>query len=159
MKVALDTNVVHQALHNSAGASHAILQMIRAGDVQMAISVPVFEEYRDVLHRPNTLQKMGRSREDMQKILDFIALVGVVAPIDCLWRPNLQDEAGNKFVELAVASGSEFLITRNVRYTIDTEHTFDSFRITTPSDFLKTWRKRHAKREEEHPDHTRPRGS
>ena len=120
--------------------------MIRAGDVQIAISVPVFEEYRDVLHRPKTIKETGRSREDIEKVLDFIALVGVATPIDYLWRPNLKDEADNMFVELAWASGSEYLITRNVRdYTIDNELILDSFSITIPSDFLKVWRRSHGK--------------
>ena len=144
MKITLDTNIIYQALYSSVGASHAILQMIRAGEVQIAISVPVFEEYRDVLFRAKTIKETGRSREDMEKVLDFIALVGVATPIDYLWRPNLRDEADNMFVELALASGSEYLITRNVRdYTIDNELLLDSFTITIPSDFLKIWRRRH----------------
>ncbi len=146
MKITLDTNIIYQALYSSAGASHAILQMIRTGEVQIAISVPVFEEYRDVLFRPKTLKNTGRSREDMEKVLDFIALVGVATPIDYLWRPNLRDEADNMFVELALASGSEYLITQNVRdYTIDNELILDSFSIIIPSDFLEIWRRRHGK--------------
>ena len=146
MKITLDTNIIYQALYSSAGASHAILQMIRTGEVQIAISVPVFEEYRDVLFRPKTLKNTGRSREDMEKVLDFIALVGVATPIDYLWRPNLRDEADNMFVELALASGSEYLITQNVRdYTIDNELILDSFSIIISSDFLEIWRRRHGK--------------
>lgn len=146
VKVTIDTNIIYQALYSSAGASHAILQMIRSGEVQIAISVPVFEEYRDVLYRPKTIKETGRSREDMEKVLDFIALVGVATPINYLWRPNLRDEADNMFVELALASGSEYLITRNVRdYTVDNELILDSFSITTPSDFLEAWRRRHGK--------------
>ena len=146
MKITLDTNIIYQALYSSAGASHAILQMIRTGEVQIAISVPVFEEYRDVLFRPKTLKNTGRSREDMEKVLDFIALVGVATPIDYLWRPNLRNEADNMFVELALASGSEYIITQNVRdYTIDNELILDSFSIIISSDFLEIWRRRHGK--------------
>ena len=146
MKVTLDTNIIYQALHSSVGTSHAILQLISAGEVQLSLSVPVFEEYRDVLYRPKTIKETGLSREDMEKVLDFIALVGVATPIDYLWRPNLKDESDNMFVELALASGSEYLITRNVRhYTIDNELILDSFGIIIPSDFLQEWRARHGK--------------
>jgi len=146
VKVTLDTNIIYQALYSSAGASHAILQLIRAGDLQMALSVPVFEEYRAVLYRPKTIRETGRSREDMEEVLDFIALVGVATPIDYLWRPNLRDEADNMFVELALASGSEYLITQDVRdYTVASELMFDAFRVATPADFLKAWRREHGK--------------
>jgi putative PIN family toxin of toxin-antitoxin system len=146
VKVTLDTNIIFQAINSSAGASHAILQMVRNGDVQMAISVPVFEEYRDVLYRPKTIKETGFTREDMEKILDFIALVGITTPIDYLWRPNLRDEADNMFVELALASGSEYLITSNIRdFTIGNDLILDSFAIATPSDFLKAWRGKYGK--------------
>lgn len=146
VRITLDTNIIFQALYSSAGASHAILQMIRTGEIQLAVSVPVFEEYRDVLSRPSTTKKTGNSREEMEKVLDFIALVGIATPIDYLWRPNLRDEADNMFVELAFASGSEYLITQNVRdYTIDNELILDAFTVITPSEFLKTWSRRHGK--------------
>ena len=115
--------------------------MVRRGDLQLALSVPVFEEYRDVLFRPSTRKETGFSIVDMEAVLDFVALVGIATPIDFLWRPNLRDEADNLFVELAVASGSEYLITRNIRdYTVGNQLTFDSFRVVNPSDFLSHWR-------------------
>jgi hypothetical protein len=50
------------------------------------------------------------------------------------------------FVELALASGSEFLITRNGRhYSIGNSLLFDSFTVVTPAEFLTQWRKIHAK--------------
>jgi putative PIN family toxin of toxin-antitoxin system len=144
VKVTLDTNVLFQALYSSAGASHEILKLIRTGEIQIAISVPVFEEYRDVLCRPSTIQKTGLSSEELETVLEFFALVGFATPIDYLWRPNLRDEADNMFVELALASGSEYLITQNVRdYTVDNELLFESFTVTTPSDFLREWRGKH----------------
>ena len=146
MKVTLDTNIIYQALHSNAGASHAILQMIRATEIQIAISVPVFEEYRDVLCRPKTLKELRLSREDIERVLEFIAMVAVATPVGYLWRPNLKDEADNMFVELAFASGSEYLVARNIRdYTIDNELLFDSFSIASPPEFLMVWRERHGK--------------
>ncbi len=58
----------------------------------MALSVTVFEEYREVLYRPKTLKETGFSRKDMEKVLEFIAFIGVGKPIDYLWRPNLKGE-------------------------------------------------------------------
>ena len=146
MKITLDTNIIYQALYSNAGASYAILKMIRASEIQIAISVPVFEEYRDVLCRPKTPRELGLSRENIERVLDFIVMVGVATPISYLWRLNLKDEAANMFVELAFASGSEYLVTRNIRdYTIDNELMLDSFSIATTSEFLEALRGRHGK--------------
>ena len=56
MKVEVDTNILYQALRSRTGASHAILQLVRTGELQLAISVPVFEEYKEVLLRPSVLR-------------------------------------------------------------------------------------------------------
>ncbi len=144
MRVTLDTNILYQALRSRTGASHGILQLVRAGDLQLAISVPVFEEYRGVLLRPSVLKETGLDHSDVEAVLDFIALAGVPTPIDFLWRPNLTDETDNMFVELAVASGSQYLITRNRRhYSIGTTLLFDSFAVVTPAEFLAQWRIHH----------------
>jgi putative PIN family toxin of toxin-antitoxin system len=142
--VTVDTNILYQALYSSTGASHAILQLVRGGDLQLALSVPVFEEYRDLLLRPRVLRETGLSLADVESVLEFVALVGVPTPIDFLWRPNLRDESDNMFVELAVASGSQYLITRNRRhYSVGTSLRFDSFKVVTSAEFLSQWRKQH----------------
>jgi len=142
MKITLDTNVLYQALYGSAGSSHAILQLIRTGELQLALSVPVFEEYQDVLHRRKTRKELGLSAAEVQTVLDFVAFVGIQTSADFLWRPNLRDEGDNMFIELAQASGSDYLITSNIRdFTVASELKFDSFLVVTPKDFMIAWRK------------------
>jgi len=97
-----------------------------------------------VLTRPQVRRASGLSELDIDAILEFIALAGIPTPIDFLWRPNLKDESDNMFVELAVASGSEYLITRNRRhYSIGSALRFDAFNVVTPAEFLAQWRKIH----------------
>jgi predicted nucleic acid-binding protein len=52
-------------------------------------------------------------------------------------RPNLPDEADNHLVELAVAGGAEFIVTRNLRHLEDMELRFPQLRIASPEAFLK----------------------
>ena len=47
--------------------------MVRDGGLELALSVPVFEEYRQVLLRPQTLRETGRLRAEMETVLDFLA--------------------------------------------------------------------------------------
>ena len=49
--ITLDTNLLYQAVRSKSGGSHAILQEVRGGKIQMALSVPLFLEYEDVLTR------------------------------------------------------------------------------------------------------------
>ena len=144
MKVTLDTTVLYQALHSNNGASHQILKLIRLGKIQICISVPVFEEYQDVLLRKKSLEAFELKKKDIIAVLDFIIFVGMPTPIHYLWRPNLRDEKDNIFVELAFSSNSKYLITSNIKdFEIDHELLFDSFSIITPSEFIKLWRKKY----------------
>ena len=135
--------MLYQAIRDSAGASHYILQLIRSRQLEMAISVPVFLEYRDVLLRPSTLVDLGLSQNDIEAVLRLIAYIAKPFPVRFLMRPNLIDESDNMFVDLAFASNSRFLITNNISdFTRNAELRFD-FVVTTPGLFVKQWREHH----------------
>ena len=142
----VDTNVLFEALYSSRGASYQILRLIRRGELVMAISVPVFQEYRDVLSRQTSKSQLGLDEDSIEVILQFIAMVGRPTNISYAWRPNLRDEADNMIIELALASRSEYLITRNIRdFTVEADLKNDDLRIVTPGEFIQEWRKSHGK--------------
>ena len=95
MRVVLDTCILFQALFSSSGASHQIVKMLRNGELELAISVPVFEEYKDVLQRKESLKLFELTKDDVIEVLDFIALAGVGIDVHFLMRPNLRDENDN----------------------------------------------------------------
>jgi len=141
--VTLDTNVLFMALYSQKGASFQILQELRKGNLQLALSVPVFKEYEDVLTRKTTLDELQLAKSDVASILDTLAFLGFPFDIHFLMRPNLRDEADNMFVDLAFASSSEYLVTSNKRdFEISTDLRIDSFRIATPKEFLIEWRRK-----------------
>jgi len=145
MKVVVDTSVLYQAMYSDSGASHAIFNLIRLGNLKLSLSIPVFEEYCDVLLRKESLKQFELAQEDIKIILDFIALIGVKTDIRFLLRPNLRDENDNIFMELAFASDSRFIITKNVRdFTYMPELKLDEIQIVTPAEFMERWRKYYA---------------
>lgn len=145
MKVVIDTSVLYQAMYSDSGASHAILKLVRTGELKLALSIPVFEEYCDVLLREGSLQQFELIYEDVQKVLDFIAFIGVKTDIRFLLRPNLRDENDNIFMELAFASDAKFIITKNIRdFTYNPELKLDEIQIVTPAEFMERWRKYYA---------------
>ncbi|TAL37009.1 MAG: putative toxin-antitoxin system toxin component, PIN family [Spirochaetes bacterium] len=143
MRVTIDTNVMYQALRSTSGASHFILTLVRNNKLALALSIPVFNEYRKVLSRPPSLDDLGLSKSDIEKVLRFIAYIGKPCSTYFLFRPNLQDESDNIFVELSIASNSDYLITSNTRdFTVKADLKFDDLHVITPAEFVKLWRER-----------------
>ncbi|MCK5131940.1 MAG: putative toxin-antitoxin system toxin component, PIN family [Candidatus Sabulitectum sp.] len=141
MIITLDTNIMYQALRSSGGASFYILQLVRRGRFQIAISNPTFHEYEDVLMRPQSLKKFDLDREDVIKFLRYIAFIGEKFDPRFLFRPNLKDEDDNMFVELAVTSNSKYLVTSNTKDFQHTDLIFKDFQLITPAEFVKEWRR------------------
>lgn len=144
MRITLDTNVLYQALRDSGGASHRILRLIGARRLVLALSVPVYLEYRAVLTRPGSLADLGRTADEIEAVLRFIAHIGRPTAIHFLLRPNLTDEGDNMFVELAFASNSRFLVTSNTaHFAGQTDLRIDSFEVVTPAQLARRWRHDH----------------
>ena len=144
--VVIDTNALYQAFRNKDGASHYIFRLIRERKLRMAISVPVFTEYQDVITREKTRKDLSLSKADSNSILEFIAYIGIPYATHFSFRPNLRDENDNIFVELAVASNANFVITNNIKdFTLGNELKFQDVKVTTLSDFARIWRKKYEK--------------
>jgi putative PIN family toxin of toxin-antitoxin system len=140
MLLTVDTNVLFMGLYSSKGASFRILEFIRQGHVQLALSVPVFTEYQDVLRRPSSLKTLELSTQDVENFLDGLSLLAFPFDIHYLMRPNLQDENDNMFVDLAFASSSDFLVTANIRdFSKGNQLKFDGFKVVTPKELVSAW--------------------
>lgn len=140
MLLTLDTNILFQTLNSSSGASNWILQQVRKGNFQIALSVSVFKEYQAVLTKEKSLESFGMEISDVKKFLRFIAFVCTPFKIYYRLRPNLKDENDNLFVELAVTSQSEFLVTSNIKDFKNPDLKFDNLKIIEPSEFVKNWK-------------------
>ncbi|MBI5308569.1 MAG: putative toxin-antitoxin system toxin component, PIN family [Planctomycetes bacterium] len=134
MIVTIDTNIIYQSIRSSSGASHKIVQMVRHGEIRLALS-------NAVLLRQSSLEAFKLSNDDVLKVLRLIAFVSDKFAPSFLFRPNLKDEDDNIFVELAVVSQSNYLITNNLKDYRNSELKFNCFKVITPSDFLRKWRK------------------
>jgi len=141
MVITVDTNVIFQGLCSNIGASNKILKLLSNNKIQLALSVPVFIEYCDVLKRKSTLALTGLSESNIDAILDFLAYVGLEHRISFLYGPNLSDEADNKFIELSLASQSSFLVTSNVKhYVMNSDLRLYGLQVVTPGEFMRYWR-------------------
>lgn len=110
----------------------------------MAVSLAVFQEYRDLLSREDVRKQLALGPQDIETLLQFIATVARPTSIRYAWRPNLRDENDNMVMELALAGGSEYLITRNTRdFLLNTDLSNEEVTVVTPAEFLSIWRNRY----------------
>lgn len=128
----LDTSVLVAAWRSRRGASYALLTRLRAGDFEIAVSVPLVVEYEAVLLRH--LQGGSLSTQDVEAFVDYLCLVARKQDIFFLWRPFLRDPDDDMLVELAVAAECTGIVTHNVRDFAGVERL--GFRVFTPAEFL-----------------------
>jgi putative PIN family toxin of toxin-antitoxin system len=109
--VVLDTNVLVSACWTPGGLEERVLRMVLDGRLQIAVTAPVWEEYRDVLSRP----KLASIHEKAAALLSRLESMAIRVASG----PRLSaagDEDDNRFLECAVAAGATFLITGNLKH-------------------------------------------
>ena len=113
MRVVLDTNVLYAGLYSSKGASYKVLQMIDEDKLKPVISITLLFEYEDILKRNQGV--LGLSSLEIEKILDYFCMQSEHQKIYFLWRPFLPDPKDDHLLELAIASGTKFIVTHNTK--------------------------------------------
>lgn len=132
-KIVIDTNVIVSALKSRNGFSFKLLSIIDDKRFKVFISVPVLLEYEDSLKRDRTKIKLNKN--DIDAILDYICFISEKREIFFLWRPYLRDLKDDMFLELAVESDSDYIITFNKKDYEGVEKF--NIKILTPKEFLK----------------------
>lgn len=97
----------------------------------------LFNEYEDVFGRKVLFTNCKLSGAERIELMDVFCSSCEWTPVYYLWRPNLPDEDDNHLVELAVAGGAEFIVTRDLRHLKCMELLFPQVRIAAPETFLK----------------------
>jgi putative PIN family toxin of toxin-antitoxin system len=114
MRVILDTNVLVSALRSDMGASYAIVSQLPSERFQMALTVPLYLQYQDVLTRPEHMTGTS-TRDEILNFLRYLCSIAHQQRVFFLWRPWLKDPKDDMVLEAAVASQSRYVITHNLR--------------------------------------------
>ncbi len=109
MRVVLDTNVLVSGLLSPFGLPGEIVRMVSAGVIRLCVDARLLAEYEQVLLRP----RFGLDPDAVAALLDYIDVTSdKVASVPLGDRlPDPDDEA---FLEVAVASGADYLATGNL---------------------------------------------
>ena len=136
MKAVIDTNVFIGACLGH-GACHAVIAACLEEKLTPLMGVALLSEYEDVLSRTNLFVRSRLTAGERDELLDIYLAVCRWTRIYYGWRPNLRDEGDNHLVELAVAGGANFIVTRNLRDVSRMELMFPDLKVVFPETLLK----------------------
>ena len=88
--------------------------MLPSTQFEIALSVALYTEWQSVLMRSEHLP-LGASAENASGLLRYLASIAHLQDVHFLWRPFLRDPDDDMVLECAVASGSQFIITHNIK--------------------------------------------
>jgi putative PIN family toxin of toxin-antitoxin system len=133
VRVILDTSVLVAALRSRRGASFRLIELLREGAFEIAVSVPLAVEYEAVLARHAA--SLGLRRADVMTIVDYLCNVGKRQSIHFLWRPRLRDPDDEFVLEAAIAARCQGIVTHNVRDFVAAERL--GLKVFRPDQFLR----------------------
>lgn len=114
MRFVLDTSVLVAALRSPRGASQQLLRQLPWARATPALSVALYMDWQAVLMRPEH-RPPGVTDMQMMGFLRYLASLSHLQDVHYLWRPFLRDPDDDMVLELAVASGSRYIVTHNVK--------------------------------------------
>lgn len=110
-KVIIDTSVLISGLYSSKGAAFKLLEIIGHPDLKIFISTSLALEYESVAKRETESYWLDAILLD--SFIDFICSNSSETVIYYNWRPFLSDPNDDFILELAVASGANWIVTYN----------------------------------------------
>jgi predicted nucleic acid-binding protein len=132
----IDTNVLVSACLGS-GPANEVVRACLQGRCRPVIGAALLSEYEDVFGRDGWARKSALSVDERGELLDIFLAACSWTRVYYGWRPNLPDEADNHLIELAIASGAHFIVSRNLKDITRGELRFAQFKVCDPLSFLK----------------------
>jgi putative PIN family toxin of toxin-antitoxin system len=129
LKIVLDTNVLVSGILSPNGPPAAVLRALLTERVTLCFDERIVSEYRDVLTRT----RFAFDRELVEELIGFLESAGsptLATPL----AVTLPDPWDQMFVEVAVSSNADCLVTGNLRHFPETARA--GVRVVSPREFL-----------------------
>jgi putative PIN family toxin of toxin-antitoxin system len=135
LRIVLDTNVLVSGLLSESGPPGQLVSLIPEALFVPCFDVRILAEYREVLGRPHlgiTPNRVERLMTDLEE--EGEAVVGHPLP------GRLPDPSDEPFLEVAVATRADFLVTGNLRHFPQSLR--HGIAVVSPREFLDSLRRR-----------------
>ena len=139
MRIVLDTSGLVSAIRSSNGAAAEIVRLAVLGKLTLLMDYKLACEYRDVALRTHQLAEAGRTRKDVEAVIDLLEAIANPVFVAFKYRPLSRDENDDMVLDVAINENAHAVVTNNVR---DFAAAAVAFRIRalTPRDFLISFR-------------------
>lgn len=139
MKIVLDTNVFVSGLLTPFGNCGEIVRMLTSDEITLCVDSRIVVEYDEVLRHPQFNIDPRKAAVVIEYIQTSAETHGT-APLD----RTLPDESDNPFMEVAISSGAECLITGNLKHF--PERCRAGVMVLSPKEFLDFFKRRRTSR-------------
>ena len=133
MRIVLDTNVLVSGLLTPFGTCGEIVRMLTSGQIVLCVDARILLEYEEVLHRP----KFDIDAHSLAVVMEYIQNSSESYPAVPLDNP-LPDADDDPFIEVAVSSSAEHLVTGNLNHF--PKRCRAGVRVLSPCQFLDHFR-------------------
>lgn len=138
MRVVLDTSVLVAAARSRNGASFKLVSMLPDPEIEIALTIALYTEWQAVMTRSENLPP-GATADEALAFLRYLASIAHLQDVHFLWRPFSRDPDDDMILECAVVSGSEYIVTHNVKDFRRVEEL--NVQVITPADLLHLLRR------------------
>lgn len=135
LRVVFDTNIFISAII-FGGNPRAILELARAGEIQLVTSKVILLELAKKLHF-----KFGWMQDEVEEVISGIGAFAQVVDPGKKIRKIKADPADNRVLEAALEAQVEFIISGDKRHILPLKK-FKDVVIMSPSEFLKEVKKK-----------------
>ena len=139
MRIVLDTNVLVSGLLTPFGKCGEIVRMLTSDEITLCVDSRILVEYGEVLHRP----RFNIDPHQAAVVIGYIQSSAEPHPTAPLDRA-LPDANDNPFLEVALSSDAECLVTGNLKHF--PLRCRAGLRVLSPAEFLEFFRRRRTSR-------------
>ena len=129
MKLVIDTNAIISSV-SSKSKYHWLIQWLRTGEYQLCVSSEIYLEYEEKLkekYNPIVAESFLNSLKELPNVIHTEVFYN--------WNLISEDPDDNKFVDCAVASNVNFIVTNDRHFNVLKTIDFPPIRVIPLEDF------------------------